>query len=113
MGKYMIGLQLLIIGMGTVLISLVLLSLFLKLTGSFFGPKKEKKSRASANSNNISSQSKSNDKKEVDIDDNGGDNMRAHKKKMAAISAAVYQFLDQDKNYRIISIKKSDSNWKS
>ena len=107
MGKYMIGSQLLVIGMGTVLLSLVLLSIFLRLTGNLFGPKKEKKA-----TNKSTEKNKAKNTKETTVSKTSEESNKKHAKKMAAISAAVYQFLDSDKNYRIISIRKSDKSWK-
>jgi len=105
MGKYMIGVQLLIIGLGTVLLSLFLLSIFLRISGKYINEsekkKAEKKEIAKTESNTGSN------KGETKADD------KLKGKKAAAISAAVYQFLDDDKDYRIISIKKSDNSWKS
>lgn len=92
MGKYMIGLQLLIIGLGTVLLSLFLLSIFLRISGKYINTSEKKKE-------------KKKEIKEEYEDENKG-------KKMAAVAAAVYQYLDSDKNYKIISIKKSDNSWK-
>lgn len=107
MGKYMIGTQLLVIGMGTVLLSLVLLSIFLRLTGNLFGPKKEKKA-----TNKSTEKNKAKSIKETTASKESEESNKRHAKKMAAISAAVYQFLDSDKNYRIISIRKNDKSWK-
>ena len=105
MGKYMIGLQLLIIGLGTVLLSLFLLSIFLRISGKYINTSEKKKEK----------------KKEITKAESGSDKPKVEEeyedknkgKKMAAISAAVYQYLDNDKNYRIISIKKRDKSWKS
>ncbi len=108
MGKYMVGTQLLVIGMGTVLLSLVLLSIFLRVTGNLFGPKKEKKA---TNKGAKTNKAKSTKETIVKSQESKVSN-KNHAKKMAAISAAVYQFLDSDKNYRIISIRKNDKNWK-
>lgn len=103
MGKYMIGLQLLIIGLGTVLLSLFLLSIFLRISGKYINSNKKKEK-----------------KKEITTAESGSAEVKIEEeyenpdkgKKMAAISAAVYQFLDSDKDYKIISIKKSDKSWK-
>ena len=105
MGKYMIGLQLLIIGLGTVLLSLFLLSIFLRISGKYINTseKKKEKKKEITKAESGSAQTK--------IEENNKDENKG--KKMAAISAAVYQYLDSDKNYRIISIKKRNNNWKS
>jgi len=105
MGKYMIGLQLLIIGLGTVLLSLLLLSIFLRISGKYINTseKKKEKKKEITKAESGSAQTK--------IEENNKDENKG--KKMAAISAAVYQYLDSDKNYRIISIKKRDKSWKS
>lgn len=110
MGKYMMGLQLLIIGMGTVLLSLYFLSLFLRLSGHFLGTDSVKRDK------NI----KKNKKRAVDKDNDSDiaessqfNDIRTDGKKAAAITAAVYQYLDDSSRYRIISIKKQDNRWKS
>lgn len=106
MGKYMIGLQLLIIGLGTVLLSLFLLSIFLRISGKYInGNKKKAEKKEKTKAENDSAQVKMEKDHKKEKQDKG--------KKMAAISAAVYQFLDNDKEYKIISIKKRDNSWKS
>jgi sodium pump decarboxylase gamma subunit len=104
MGKYMIGLQLLIIGLGTVLLSLFLLSIFLRISGKYINSNSQKKEQKKEIATAESGSAQTEIKEEYE-DENKG-------KKMAAVAAAVYQYLDNDKNYKIISIKKSDNSWK-
>jgi len=106
MGKYMIGVQLLIIGLGTVLLSLFLLSIFLRISGKYINEseKKKEKKKKITTAESGSAEATLEESYENDNKDKG--------KKMAAISAAVYQFLDKEKDYKIISIKKSDKSWK-
>ena len=107
MDKYMLGIQLLVIGMGTVILSLFLLSLFLRFSGQYLGGdsnKQEIKKTGAQNMNqkqseNIGVQAKS-------------ENGEIDSKKAAAITAAVYQYLDDNKRYSIISIKKNNNDWK-
>ncbi|RCW48677.1 Na+-transporting methylmalonyl-CoA/oxaloacetate decarboxylase gamma subunit [Halanaerobium sp. MA284_MarDTE_T2] len=94
-----------IIGMGTVFISLYLLSVFMYLLGKFFGDKKVLKKDDSSIGNSAEAEID-----ESEIDD--GENGLARKRKIAAAAAAVYQLLDEEKRYRIISIKKANSSWK-
>jgi len=106
MNKYVYGFQLMIIGMGTVFISLYLLSAFMYLLGKLFGDKKvpkknDKEKNSSADTGKID---------EVETDDEESNISR--KRKIAAATAAVYQLLDENKRYRIISIKKANSSWK-
>lgn len=105
MGKYMIGLQLLIIGLGTVLLSLFLLSIFLRISGKYINESEKKKEKKKEITTAESGSAQAKIEESYEGEDKG--------KKMAAIAAAVYQFLDNDKDYRIISIKKSDNTWKS
>jgi len=105
MGNFTIGLQLLLIGFGSVIVSLILLSLFLQLSGKFLGPESKKKDKKIENASNQSEISNSEKLNEVEENSSNG-------KKIAAISAAVYQYLDSDKDYKIISIRKADSSWK-
>lgn len=105
MNNYVYGLQLTIIGMGTVFISLYLLSVFMYLLGKFFGdkkvPQKNDKTKNSSAAAEID---------EVETED--AENGLYEKRKIAAVTAAVYQLLDENKSYRIISIKKANSSWK-
>ena len=108
MNNYVLGLELLVIGMGTVFLSLYLLSVFLYFSGKLFGPdsKAENKNKVKNNKADIV---KKNRKEEVE------EEMEAEKlssKKVAAVTAAVYQKLNDRKNYRIISIQKRKKNWK-
>lgn len=90
-----------IIGMGTVFISLYLLSVFMYLLGKFFGDKKVSKP------NKIDNSADTGEIEELEIEDD-----ISRKRKVAAITAAVYQLLDENQSYRIISIKKANSSWK-
>ncbi len=101
MSKYLIGIQLLVVGMGTVLLTLYLLSLFIRLTGRFFGPK-ERDVKPVITENKGMDKDINFKNKETGLDQT----------KVAAITAALYQTLDQ-REYRIISIKRQEnSNWK-
>lgn len=106
MGDFTIGLQLLLIGFGSVIVSLILLSFFLQASGKFLGPESKKKDKKVENASNQSEVSNSEKLNEVEEDNS------SNGKKIAAISAAVYQYLDSDKDYKIISIRKADSSWK-
>ena len=86
------------VGMGTVMLSLYLLSLFLRLTGKLFGPDSKR--------GDSSAEHKEKNKTGKVIKEKGLDRAR-----VAAITAAVYQVLDK-KQYRIISIKRANTNWK-
>lgn len=107
MNNYLLGFELLIIGMGTVFLSLYLLSVFLYFSGKFFGPQnkvEEKKKEKAVVS-------------EVFKDKKGVKEMKQNQlgispRKIAAISAAVYECLNDEKNYKIISIQKNNQNWK-
>jgi len=105
MNKYVYGFQLTIIGMGTVFISLYLLSAFMYLLGKLFGDKKVPKKNSSSIDNSAEAEI---DESEIDVGENG----LSRKRKIAAATAAVYQLLDENKRYRIISIKKANSSWK-
>ena len=105
MNKYVYGFQLTIIGMGTVFISLYLLSAFMYLLGKLFGDKKVPKKNNSSIDNSAEAEI---DESEIDVGENG----LSRKRKIAAATAAVYQLLDENKRYRIISIKKANSSWK-
>ena len=105
MNNYVLGLELLVIGMGTVFLSLYLLSVFLHFSGKLFGPESEKKkSKKTAEVSNAVAE-----KKETQIDKS---EKKFSSKKAAAVTAAVYESLNNQKNYRIISIQKSNQNWK-
>jgi glutaconyl-CoA/methylmalonyl-CoA decarboxylase subunit delta len=95
MDKFIIGWQLMLVGMGTVLITLYILSLVLRLDGYLFGPREENNSKKKENIYH---------KDEIDTGIDA--------KKTAAITAAIYQFMDK-KEYHIISIKRvENSDWK-
>ncbi len=97
MGKYLIGFQLMVVGMGTVLITLYVLSLFIRFNSKIFNRKVSGKS--GRDKNNFAAN------KEIDAG--------ISPKKVAAISAAVYKCLgENESNYRIISIKRNKINWK-
>ena len=111
MENMLLGVELLIIGMGTVVLSLYLLSVFLHFSGKFFGPKYNK------NKNGSKNKTGSNIRKEADQklqkpEMQSENNKAVNAKKIAAVSAAVFEMLSDEKNYRIISIKKSNHNWK-
>ncbi|RQD75495.1 MAG: sodium pump decarboxylase gamma subunit [Halanaerobium sp. MSAO_Bac5] len=96
MNKYILGLELLVIGMGTVFLSLYLISVFLYFSGKILGPKEMRKKLP------IEEKRES---KEPELDG-------LSRKKAAAITAAVYAMLSDKKSYKIISIKKRNQNWK-
>jgi len=106
MNNYVLGLELLIIGMGTVFLSLYLLSVFLYFSGKLFGPesKNNKKNKKAANNLEAAVENK---ETKIDKSEQGFSS-----KKAAAVTAAVYEMLNDQKNYRIISIQKSNQNWK-
>jgi len=106
MNNYVLGLELLIIGMGTVFLSLYLLSVFLHFSGKLFGPenKDKKKSKKAAG---IPEAAAEKEIKKTDQVEKG-----ISSKKIAAVTAAIYKSLNDQKNYRIISIQKSNQNWK-
>jgi sodium pump decarboxylase gamma subunit len=106
MNNYVLGLELLIIGMGTVFLSLYLLSVFLHFSGKLLGPESEnkKKAKKTAETGKIEA-----DKREVNLTET---EQKVSAKKAAAVTAAIYEVLNNQKNYRIISIQKSNQNWK-
>ena len=107
MDKYMLGLQLLVIGMGTVILSLFLLSLFLRFSGQYLGADSNKQETKKTGTRNMDQgQSEG-----IDIKDEKS-NGEIDRRKAAAITAAVYEYLDDSKEYRVISIKKDTNNWK-
>jgi Na+-transporting methylmalonyl-CoA/oxaloacetate decarboxylase gamma subunit len=91
--------------MGTVVLSLYLLSVFLHFSGKFFGPKYTKDKTKDTIQKDIKQKQKSIEKKSENV-------QAVNARKIAAISAAVFEMLTDEKNYRIISIKKSNDNWK-
>jgi len=97
MGKYLIGFQLMVVGMGTVLITLYVLSLFIRLNSKIFN--REVSGKNDKEKNNFTAN------KEIDAG--------ISPEKVVAISAAVYKCLgENESNYRIISIKRNKLNWK-
>jgi sodium pump decarboxylase gamma subunit len=104
MNNYVLGLELLIIGMGTVFLSLYLLSVFLHFSGKLFGPDSKDKKKKEVKTKKVDIVEKN---KEQEIEKEG-----VSPKKVAAVTAAVYEMLNDQKNYRIISIQKSNQNWK-
>jgi len=102
MNNYVLGLELLIIGMGTVFLSLYLLSVFLHFSGKLFGPDSKKKKVNKTEKTDIVPKNQKEEIEEAGISP----------KKIAAVTAAVYESLNDQKNYRIISIQKSNQNWK-
>lgn len=99
MNNYVLGLELLIIGMGTVFLSLYLLSVFLHFSGKLFGP--ENKARKTTKKHSVQ-------KKEAEKAAVKG----ISPQKLAAVTAAIYESLSDQKKYRVISIQKSNRNWK-
>jgi len=105
MDNYVLGLELMIIGMGTVFLSLYLLSVFLHFSGKFLAPVNKNKIKKTDKI------SKSSTKKKVDIADTDQEQSFSSKK-IAAVTSAIYESLNDQKTYRIISIQKSKQNWK-
>jgi len=105
MNNYVLGLELLIIGMGTVFLSLYLLSVFLYFSGKLFGPENKKKKQTEVKTEKVEIAEKN---RETEAEMQTG----VSAKKVAAVSAAVYELLNDQKKYRIISIQKSNQNWK-
>jgi Na+-transporting methylmalonyl-CoA/oxaloacetate decarboxylase gamma subunit len=113
MGEYVVGTQLLVIGMGTVLISLYLLSVFLRISGRFLSPEQANSSITRAE-NNLGEDENSNIKGvDTEMAENQNGSKELDTKKGAAIASAIYQCLDDAKRYKIISIKKQDKSWKN
>ncbi|CCU80222.1 hypothetical protein HSACCH_01942 [Halanaerobium saccharolyticum subsp. saccharolyticum DSM 6643] len=106
MNNYVLGLELLVIGMGTVFLSLYLLSVFLHFSGKLFGPDSEDKKK-NKKAVEISKTAAENEAEQLIESEQG-----ISTKKAAAITAAVYEMLSDHKSYRIISIQKSNQNWK-
>lgn len=106
MNNYVLGLELLIIGMGTVFLSLYLLSVFLHFSGKILGPETKDKKKSQ----------KQLVKKEISKVEKEAETAAAEEgispQKIAAVTAAIYESLNDQKNYRIISIQKSNQNWK-
>ena len=109
MNNYVLGLELLIIGMGTVFLSLYLLSVFLHFSGRLFGPdsKDKKKNKIQTGNKKEVTKTKAANKAETAAAEEG-----ISPQKIAAVTAAIYESLNDQKNYRIISIQKSNQNWK-
>jgi sodium pump decarboxylase gamma subunit len=103
MNNYVLGLELLIIGMGTVFLSLYLLSVFLHFSGKLFGPESGSKKK---------SKNKVKQKREISEAEKAAAEEGVSPQKIAAVTAAIYESLNDQKNYRIISIQKSNQNWK-
>jgi sodium pump decarboxylase gamma subunit len=103
MNNYVLGLELLIIGMGTVFLSLYLLSVFLHFSGRLFGPESGSKKK---------SKNKVKQKREISEAEKAAAEEGVSPQKIAAVTAAIYESLNDQKNYRIISIQKSNQNWK-
>ncbi|RAK06665.1 sodium pump decarboxylase gamma subunit [Halanaerobium saccharolyticum] len=104
MNNYVLGLELLVIGMGTVFLSLYLLSVFLHFSGKLLGPESDSKKKKEVKTAKVDIVEKS---KEKEINQ-----QEISPKKVAAVTAAIYESLNEQKNYRIISIQKSNQNWK-
>lgn len=110
MNNYLLGLELLVIGMGTVFLSLYLLSVFLCFSGKLFGPESSAQgSRKNKASKKIKLQPAEAEKKNLLA---GAEKEGISAQKIAAITAAAAEFLKGEKEYRIISIQKSNQNWK-
>lgn len=103
MNNYVLGLELLTIGMGTVFLSLYLLSVFLHFSGKFFGPESKNKNQ---NSKKVTETIL---KKETTLNESS---QNISPKKVAAVTAVVYEMLKEENNYRILSIKKRNQIWK-
>jgi len=106
MNNYVLGLELLVIGMGTVFLSLYLLSVFLHFSGKLFGPDSKDKEKNKKTVGNLKSAAE-NEAVQLDESEQG-----ISPKKVAAVTAVVYEMLNDQKNYKIISIQKSNQNWK-
>ncbi|TDO71137.1 sodium pump decarboxylase gamma subunit [Halanaerobium saccharolyticum] len=104
MNNYVLGLELLIIGMGTVFLSLYLLSVFLHFSGKLFGPESGVKKKKEVKKSKVDIVEKPRVKEP--------DRQGVSPKKVAAVTAALAEMLNGQKNYRIISIQKSNQNWK-
>ena len=109
MNNYVLGLELLIIGMGTVFLSLYLLSVFLHFSGRLFGPETKAKKKNKIQTGNKKEISKTKVEKEAET---VAAAEGVSPPKVAAVTAAIYESLNDQKNYRIISIQKSNQNWK-
>lgn len=98
MSRLAIGWELLLFGMGTVFLVLYLLSVILKITGKYLGPKKS----PAQSINSV-----------VDkVPNNNTTFAKNNNAKVAAIMAAI-QVVMGDSDYRVISIKPTtSSNWK-
>ncbi len=101
MEKYKIGLELMILGMGTVVITLYLLSLLLRVNNKLLNR------GSSAGKDSEGRLQEKNESHQIGKPLTG----RIDSRKKAVISAAVYQMLAGG-NYKIISIKKSNQVWK-
>jgi len=102
MGKYLIALQLAVVGMGTVLITLYGLSLFIRLNSRICSGKSSNKSLK-----------KQKQEEKANIADNKVIEKGISASKVAVISAAIYSYLDKEEsNYQIISITRNKANWK-
>ena len=99
MNNYVLGLELLIIGMGTVFLSLYLLSVFLFISGKLFGPESNVKKKADVSTASVK-------KEPVKKLSTQGFST----KMIAAVTAVIYENLDDQKNYKIISVQKRNQN---
>jgi sodium pump decarboxylase gamma subunit len=102
MNNYVLGLELLTIGMGTVFLSLYLLSVFLHFSGKLFGPESESKKKSDLSK--TKDKKAAAEKKEKTVDAEQG----ISSEKIAIVTAAIYESLNDQKNYQIISIEKSN-----
>lgn len=108
MNNYVLGLELLVIGMGTVFLSLYLLSVFLHFSGKFFGPE-SKTNKKIIKTSKLEKERLSKEKSEAQLSDS---DQSISNKKIAAVTAAIYKMMNNQKKYRVISIQKSNQNWK-
>lgn len=104
MNNYVLGLELLIIGMGTVFLSLYLLSVFLHFSGKLFGPESKDKNKSKKKAEILEAAAEKEIKKTDAVE------KEISPKKIAAVTAAIYESLNDQNNYRIISIQKSNQN---
>jgi sodium pump decarboxylase gamma subunit len=92
MNNYRLGFELLVIGMGTVFISLYLLSVFLYFSGKFFGTEAKKKTANPGPEKQQLNSSRLAEKPQIS------------RQKVAAITAAVAE-IQGEKEFKVISIR--------
>lgn len=108
MNNYVLGIELLVIGMGTVFLSLYLLSVFLHFSGKLLGSTKKIKIKNGDKNLNLKATNVKEGANKLEERSS-----KISPKKVAAISAAIYESLDKEKKYKIISIRKNNKNWKN